>query len=197
MRPAPRSTLSPLRPGQGPARSRAVAAHPSRSRLWARSTPRPAGRAYPRGQYRAPRSVREVAALAQAGAPVVARALLGLVLAWFGYHELVSPRLWTGYVPFFPATSTASVVLVLAHGWALLVLAAALVAGAAPRLAASVTAVLLAEIVVSLTVSHGLSDLVLRDVGVLGLAVSVASHPGRARLRAASQPERPEGPRAG
>ncbi|MDR3034339.1 MAG: hypothetical protein LBV78_14715, partial [Kitasatospora sp.] len=30
--------------------------------------------------------------------PTAARLLLGLVLAWFGYHELVQPALWTGYV---------------------------------------------------------------------------------------------------
>jgi hypothetical protein len=53
----------------------------------------------------------------------VARVLLGLVLAWFGYHELVAPRLWTGYVPGVAAASQVAVVLVLVHGWVLLVLA--------------------------------------------------------------------------
>lgn len=129
-------------------------------------------------------------AFAQNWAPILARTLLGLVLAWFGYHELVVPRLWTGYVPLLAATSTVSVVLVLAHGWAMLVLAAALVAGTAPRLAGLVATLLLAEIVISLTVAHGLSDLVLRDVGVLGLAVSVSGYPRRALvLPSRSRPE--------
>jgi uncharacterized membrane protein YphA (DoxX/SURF4 family) len=112
-------------------------------------------------------------------APMAARVLLGLVLAWFGYHELVRPFLWTGYVPALAPTSTVAEALVLAHGWALLVLSAALVFGVAPRLAGSVAALLLFEIVVSLTVSHGLSDLVLRDVGVLGLSLAVAGHKGQ------------------
>ena len=99
--------------------------------------------------------------------------LLGVVLAWFGYHELVSPGLWTGYVPVLSPTSSGAEVLVLMHGWVLLVLAVALVAGVAPRLAAAVAALLLLEIVISLTASHGFSDLVLRDVGVLGLSLSV------------------------
>ena len=47
----------------------------------------------------------------------------------------------------------------------------ALIAGIAPRAAAAAAAVLLLEIVISLTVTGGLSDLTLRDVGVLGLAV--------------------------
>jgi uncharacterized membrane protein YphA (DoxX/SURF4 family) len=106
-------------------------------------------------------------------AVVGARVLLGLVLAWFGYHELVAPGQWTGYVPVVAASSSLAQLLVLAHGWMLLVLATALVAGVAPRLAAGVAAVLLLEVVASLMASGGLSDLVLRDVGVLGLAVAL------------------------
>ena len=102
--------------------------------------------------------------------PTAARMLLGLVLAWFGYHELVRPGQWTGYVPVVPSGSPLAVILVLAHGWVLLVLAVALAAGIAPRAAAAIAAVLLLEIVISLMVTGGLSDLTLRDVGVLGLA---------------------------
>ncbi len=97
-----------------------------------------------------------------------------------GYHELVQPSLWTGYVPAVPAASGVAVVLVLAHGWLLLVLAVALIAGIGPRAAAAAAAVLLLEIVVWLTVTGGLSDLTLRDLGVLGLAVCLT---GRTRQR--------------
>jgi uncharacterized membrane protein YphA (DoxX/SURF4 family) len=114
-------------------------------------------------------------------APTIARVLLGLVLAWFGYHELVQPSLWTGYVPVVSATSTAAIVLVLAHGWLLLVLAVAVIAGIATRVAAAVAALLLLEIVISLWVTAGLSDLTLRDVGVLGLAVLLTA-PSQQRL---------------
>jgi uncharacterized membrane protein YphA (DoxX/SURF4 family) len=107
--------------------------------------------------------------------PTAARLLLGLVLAWFGYHELVQPALWAGYVPVLSATSTVATLAVLVHGWLLLVLAAALIAGVAIRVAAGIAALLLLEIVISLTVTGGLSDLTMRDVGVLGLAVLLAS----------------------
>jgi uncharacterized membrane protein YphA (DoxX/SURF4 family) len=103
--------------------------------------------------------------------PTAARLLLGLVLAWFGYHELMQPALWTGYVPIVSATSTAATVLVLAHGWVLFVLAVALITGIWVRAAAGISALLLAQIVIWLTVQAGLSDLTLRDVGVLGLAL--------------------------
>ena len=111
------------------------------------------------------------AALAAEWAPVAGRILLALVLAWFGYHELVRPALWTGYVPVVAPTSTAAVVAVLAHGWVLLMLAVALAAGIATRIAALLAAAVLLEILISLTVTAGLSDLTMRDVGVFGLAV--------------------------
>ncbi len=103
-------------------------------------------------------------------APVAGRVLLGLVLAWFGYHELTSPDQWTGYVPVINEASRLAIVAVLVHGWVLFVLAVALIAGIAPRIGAAIASVLLLEIVISLSVS-GLSDTAMRDVGVLGLAV--------------------------
>ena len=122
--------------------------------------------------------------LAAAWAPAAGRVLLGLVLAWFGYHELVQPGLWTGYVPLVASGSALAAVAVLAHGWLLLVLAMALICGIATRVAAAAAAVLLAEIVISLIAVGGLSDLTMRDAGVLGLAVCLTGqHPQRLVLR--------------
>ena len=114
-------------------------------------------------------------------APTAARVLLGLVLAWFGYHELMRPQLWTGYVPAVAPASQVAIVLVLVHGWVLLILAVAITAGVALRLAAAVVALLLLQIVVTLTITGGLTDLTLRDVGVFGLAVCLT---GSSRQRA-------------
>lgn len=111
--------------------------------------------------------------------PVAGRVALGLVFAWFGYHELVQPRLWTGYVPVLSSTSTLAVWLVLTHGWLLLLLAASLVFGILPRLAAGIGALMMLEIVLSLSLTQGLSDIVLRDVGVLGLALTLAAQSQR------------------
>jgi uncharacterized membrane protein YphA (DoxX/SURF4 family) len=121
------------------------------------------------------------ACIAAGWAPTIARVLLGLTLAWFGYHELMIPQLWTGYVPGVSATSDLAVVLVLAHGWLLLVLAVAITAGIGLRLAAAVSALLLVQIVLQLAVTGGLTDLTLRDVAVLGLAVCLM---GETRQRA-------------
>ena len=121
----------------------------------------------------AKRAVHQISGIADLWAPTIGRVLLGLVLAWFGYHELVQPALWTGYVPFVHTASAGAIILVLAHGWLLLVTAVALIAGIMTRAAAAVAALLLAEIVIWLTISAGLSDLTLRDVGVLGLALGL------------------------
>jgi uncharacterized membrane protein YphA (DoxX/SURF4 family) len=117
-----------------------------------------------------PRIAEQAAAISAEWAPAAGRLLLGLVFFWFGYHELVQPGGWTQYVPVVNESSSLAVILVLVHGWALFVTAAALVAGIVPRLAAAVASVLLLEIVISLAVT-GLSPTALRDVGVLGLAI--------------------------
>ena len=151
-----------LRAAGGAARLRRAAAEPGIAEQArgepARSTDRPRA------------IVDLVGDLAADWAPTVARIMLGLVLLWFGYHELVLPGEWTGYVPVVSASSSVAIILVLAHGWVLLVLAAAVLAGIAPRAAAAIASMLLLEIVISLAVT-GVSDTTLRDVGVLGLAV--------------------------
>lgn len=152
---------------------------PGRPARPASSTSRPSPATPPLTRRRTTRVLADVTAALQAWAPTAARVLLGLVLAWFGYHELVTPGLWTGYVPILAAGSSLAQVLVLAHGWVLVVLAVAMLSGIAPRLAAAVACLLLLEIVVSLTASAGLSDLVLRDVGVLGLAISLLGRQGQ------------------
>lgn len=129
-----------------------------------------AARGEPAGRHRLRGALNLVGAVAADWAPTVGRILLGLVLLWFGYHELVLPGEWTGYVPVASASSSPAIIMVLAHGWVLLVLAAALLAGIMPRAAAAIAAVLLLEIVISLAVT-GVSDTTLRDAGVLGLAV--------------------------
>ena len=110
----------------------------------------------------------------------VARILLGAVLLWFGVSEIRSPALWTGYVPLVSPTSGLAVDLVAAHGVILFLMAVALIFGIAPRISAMLAALLLLEIFVSLIASHGLNDIAMRDLGVLGLALAVAgSHSQR------------------
>jgi uncharacterized membrane protein YphA (DoxX/SURF4 family) len=148
--PADLDPAGPAGPGTGPARAPALAAATGATG-WRRQAERAGD-------------------LVAEWAPVAGRVLLGLVLVWFGYHELTSPDQWTGYVPIINEASQLAIVAVLVHGWVLFVLAIALIAGIAPRISAAIASVLLLEIVISLSVT-GLSDTSMRDVGVLGLAV--------------------------
>ena len=120
---------------------------------------------------------------AQEWASVAARWILGVVFCWFAVEELWAPALWTGYVPIVSGSSELAKLMVLGHGELLLVLGGALILGVAPRLAALAGATLLAEIVLSLTVGHGLNDIAIRDLGILGLALVVATGPQRLLLR--------------
>lgn len=108
-------------------------------------------------------------------AATIGRVLLGGVFAWFGVHELLQPGFWTGYVPFLSPTSQSAITLVLIHGWLLTMMAGALILGIAPRATAALGILIMAEIVISLTITGGgLNDIVVRDIGVLGLSVMVA-----------------------
>lgn len=112
----------------------------------------------------------KASAIAAEWAPTAGRIVLGLVFFWFGYHELVQPGGWTQYVPVVSESSSPAIILVLAHGWVLFVLASALVFGVAPRVAAAAASVVMLEIVISLAVT-GVDATAVRDVGVLGLAI--------------------------
>jgi uncharacterized membrane protein YphA (DoxX/SURF4 family) len=139
--------------------------------------PAPQADRHPRGQSGQRGEASPLAALAERAsaiaaewAPTAGRIVLGVVFFWFGYHELVQPGGWTQYVPVVSESSSPAIILVLAHGWVLFVVASALVFGVAPRVAAAVASVLMLEIVISLAVT-GVDATAVRDVGVLGLAV--------------------------
>lgn len=109
-------------------------------------------------------------------ATLAARVSLGFVFAWFGVQELLQPAMWAGYIPLLSPKSGLAVGLIVAHGWLLLLLSVSLVLGVVPRLGAAVGAVLMAQIVITLGL-QGVSALVVRDVGVMGLALALMARP--------------------
>jgi hypothetical protein len=101
---------------------------------------------------------------------------LGFVMAWFGVQELRSPGEWTVFVPsFVGGMSPVSLNdLVLVHGFLLLLAGAAVVLGLFYLFGALLAVGLFLEIVFGLWYDGGLSDLVIRDIGLLALAVAVS-----------------------
>lgn len=105
---------------------------------------------------------------------MVARTVLGVVLATFGVMELTAPAQWVVFVPSAVAHLLPPVPLVLAHGWLLFVLGTALVVDLRPALSSWVAFGILCEIVVGLVWAGGFSTTLVRDSGLLALALVVA-----------------------
>jgi uncharacterized membrane protein YphA (DoxX/SURF4 family) len=108
---------------------------------------------------------------------LVMRLGLGFVLGWFGVQELHSPSQWGVFVPSFVANISPVNVddLILLHGFLLVVACAAVVLGFLYRPGCILAMALLGEIIFGLWWDGGgISDLVVRDIGLLGLAAGMA-----------------------
>jgi hypothetical protein len=129
------------------------------------------------------------------------RLALGFVLGYFGVQELRNPSDWTVFVPNFMAHRYPGQVehLVLLHGFLLLTAAFAVGLGLCFLLGCLLATGMLIEVVFGLWIDGGgISDLVIRDIGLLGLAIGLLLDPVRtwhlddlllARIRRARQPK--------
>ncbi|HLJ59268.1 MAG TPA: hypothetical protein VKZ50_06020 [bacterium] len=102
---------------------------------------------------------------------IIARIGTALVLGFFGYWELTTPGEWTGYVPHFVEPFVSSVSLVLLHGWILFMLATAALVDFLPSVISWITVAMMTEVVVGLLLTRGDTSVLIRDVGVLALAL--------------------------
>ncbi len=112
---------------------------------------------------------------------IVMRAGLAFVLTWFGIHELQDPGQWAVFVPSFVADASPVGInlLVLLHGFLLTVAGASVGLGIACRPGAILAVGLLTEVILGLIVDSGVSDLMVRDAGLLALAAALALDPVR------------------
>jgi len=119
------------------------------------------------------RSVRPI------GPRVVARLGTALVLGLFGYWELTGPSQWTGYVPQAIALYASPVALVLLHGWVLFVLSVAALIDLMPSTVSWIAVAVMTEVVAGLLLTSGATSILVRDAGVLALALvwALDSHP--------------------
>ena len=105
----------------------------------------------------------------------------GLILGCFGVWELTGPSQWTGYVPQFLGNTASPVLLVLLHGWLLFLLGTAALIDFAPAATAWIAVVVLAEVAGGLLLTSGFTEILVRDVGLLALALvwALESRPQR------------------
>jgi len=115
---------------------------------------------------------------------IIVRLSLAAVLAWFGAHQVMPPAPFARFVP--PEVGiildTSSTSLIRLHGALLLISSAGVLSGYRQRLAALLSAGLLLEIIVALAWIRGDNNLIIRDVGLLGLALSLAVDPTESRM---------------
>ena len=99
---------------------------------------------------------------------------LGFVAAWFGASELLAPQEWVTFAPPFLGQGSLAISLVVLHGIVLAVCALLLFTNQYRRIAGAVMALLFVEIIFNLITQTGLSDIAVRDIGLLGLSISIA-----------------------
>jgi RES domain-containing protein len=130
---------------------------------------------------------------------LVMRLALAFALGWFGVQELHNPSDWGVFVPNVIAHHYPHAVnsLVILHGFLLTLASVSVFFGLAYFAGSALAAALLGEVVIGLWLGGGVSDLVIRDIGLFGLAAAVAVDPVRvwhldeligARLRAMRTP---------
>ena len=106
---------------------------------------------------------------------------LGFVMCWFAVQELRTPSDWTVFVPSFVTDASPVAVdqLILLHGLLLLLAATSVVLGVFYLPGCLLASGLVLEILFGLWWDDGINDLVVRDLGLLALAVALAIDPVR------------------
>lgn len=109
--------------------------------------------------------------------PLVMRFFLGFVFIWFGIYEIVDPFYWSGYVLPFVADLPIydPSIFIRAHGVTLVILSICLFLKIYLRITGAIVVLMLLQIVLMLllTPQMGLNEIAVRDIGLLGLALSV------------------------
>jgi uncharacterized membrane protein YphA (DoxX/SURF4 family) len=103
-------------------------------------------------------------------APLVLRLSVGLVFAYFGWTSLLTPEMWSGYVPEWTGAYAAAETLVRFHGALEITLGAALALGVGTRAVALFLCLDLVHIVTLV----GWGSVAVRDLGLAGAALAIA-----------------------
>ncbi len=112
---------------------------------------------------------------------LVMRASLAFVLGWFGTQQLRNPDAWTDFIPGIVVeySPLGGATLVLLHGFLLTMAGCGIFLGIACTAASWLASALLLEVTIALVLANGSAPLVVRDIGLLGLALALALDPAR------------------
>jgi len=103
------------------------------------------------------------------------RLSLAFVFLWFGISEIFNPVYFSGYVsvfvkiiPFFNPN-----IFIQVHGAVLTLLSICLIFKFYLRVTGIINILMLAQIITGLLLISGFNEIVVRDIGLLGLAISI------------------------
>jgi hypothetical protein len=99
---------------------------------------------------------------------------LAFVVIWFGINEIISPRDWVAFAPAFLGSGGLALFSVFLHGTVLCACGLLLVFNHYRRLGAFILVLLLTEIIILLWIEGGLSDIVVRDIGLWSMALALS-----------------------
>ena len=104
------------------------------------------------------------------------RFCLGFILIWFGIQQVLNPGQWAGFIPEIISSYSpvGDIGLIFVHGVLLTVAAIGISAGLFPKTASLLAAILMLEIIVVLSVKGDNAGLIVRDIGLLVMALVLA-----------------------
>ena len=107
--------------------------------------------------------------------PLIMRISLAFVFAWFGVSEILNPRYWSGYVPQMAIELLPIPILpfVQAHGAILVFLAVCFLFRFYLRYIGVLALLVLLSIIGGLISMNGFDEIVVRDIGLFGLALAI------------------------
>lgn len=107
--------------------------------------------------------------------PLVMRLSLFFVFIWFGISEIVNPVYFSGYIPAFVRALPFfnSNLFIQTHGAVLTLLSLCLIFKFYLRITGILNILMLMQIIGSLLLISGFNEIVVRDIGLLGLATSI------------------------
>ncbi len=92
----------------------------------------------------------------------------------FGIWELTKPDYWIGYVPSFAYKLLDPLILVRIHGFVLLIAGIWILSRRYLKYSAVIGSLIMADIVVTLFITSGFTDLLVRDIGIMLFVLSLA-----------------------
>lgn len=98
---------------------------------------------------------------------------LGFVVIWFGINEVSNPTDWSVFIPEFLGSIAPASTLVTIHGVVLILMGLAVIFNWHRRIGAAVLGLMILSIIVTLFGSEGLSEIVVRDIGLFGIALAL------------------------